>query len=230
MPFLRTSTGHMLQIDELLQVAGDEKLGGFVWGNAVCEEMGQYLSKERQITPETTGNEAIAKIRALPITAVLRIGVMYVNPKTGEIRYIDDPTDTDTNEESHPTEKSSQSDDKRTVEPDDQKPPNEEETLHGKIMMMIASTVVIIALILTFNVISPKNKGTEVKSSTLEVALQVLGEIFGSTANTAGNGQNNDYQDNPDYPNNPPSNQRDNGSDPVNRPPRSDDPGPQYGN
>lgn len=238
MPFLRTSTGHMLQIDDLLQLAGQEKLDGFPWGSAVCDELNQYLSKERQLTTENTGNEVIAKIRALPITVLVRLSNLYVNPKTSEISYRDeqdDSCDEDENAPPHhvPREESTrrrdddEDRDDRDRDRSAEKRPvkDEEQTLHGKIMIMVASTVVIIALILTFNVIKPENRGKEIKSSTLEVALQVLGEVFGATANNSGNNDSGDNSSDDSRRNSSDSDDR-----PVNRPPRSDDPGPSYGN
>lgn len=240
----------MLQMDDLLQLAGEEPLEGFGWGEAVCNELNSYLSKERQIKGTHTGNQTLAVIRTLPVHAVARIGLLFIDPRTGDIQYKDA-----THHEEHALinqavkiskRRRQQTDEEDEAEYSERPRSERDKDVHSKIMMLIATAVVAIAFMLTFNVTNSDSKnGREVKSSTLEVALKVLGEIFTSTAETApvepgrngnsGRSTNGRYRDNNSYRDDnryqdPEYSNADQESAASRRPPRDEEYQPEYGN
>lgn len=166
-----TYTDLPFQLDDLLQMAGDEKLGGFVWGKAVCEELNTFLSKERQITLDHTGNKALIVVRSLPIQTLPTVMAIRINPKTGERvdsiqrapeyeRYAQRPLDSS------------------RASVDDPK-----NSLHGKIMLLLAGVMAVVVIALTYATINNSDPDRpKIESSTLEVALKVMGDIFISTA------------------------------------------------
>lgn len=217
-----------MQVDELLQLAGSEKLGSFAWGDALRDVINTFLSKEREVTQEHTGNETIGILRTLPMQVLKYIGSISIDPRTGDI-VIDGA---DSGRDNAPQAR----EDPPTVRnhPPNQQPPtnntpdNSMKNVHSKIMLMVASTLVFVVLLLTFSAIDGKREGGPIESSTLEVVVKTLGEVFKSTAQTAPRQDGGKRQD--PYQNSP---YNDGYSDPnydQQRTPRDQQYNPPYGN
>lgn len=217
-----------MQVDELLHLAGSEKLGSFVWGDALREVINTFLSKEREVTQEHTGNDAIGVLRTLPMQVLKYIGSVSIDPRSGDVVIdgADGGKDNSSQAQENPPAARDRPPNQQTAPTS--KPDNSMKNVHSKIMLMIASALVFVMLLLTFSAIDGKREGGPIESSTLEVVVKTLGEVFKSTAQTAPRPDGSKKQD--PYQNSP---YNDGYSDPnydQQRTPREQQYNPPYGN
>lgn len=201
-----------LHIDDILDIAGKEQLKGFRWADGICSAINPYLSLDRRITILNTGDEIADLIKSLPSHVQIRLSVVLVDVETGELTasrqtldgfpalteeliegaaatpagndQVNDDSTTRVGYERYEHETNPLP---RTIQEAEGRPPP-----NSTIMMMIAAVLVAIALIMTFTVSKiAKETGGKAESTTLEVVLRVLGDVFKSAAQTNPDGNGN---------------------------------------
>lgn len=186
-----TTTHNWATVAGLINLSRKEKLIGYRWADAFCSVINPYLSVSKRVTLENTGEEAEAAIRTLPPDMQIKILAVLVDIVTFEIAYGEDITTTpsappcgDSNsfgqyERYQPPMRPEE----RSIGHDDD---SENSTSpNSGIMRLIALVLVGIAITLTVTLSQiQKESGTAVRSSSLEVVLKVLGDIFTASANT----------------------------------------------
>lgn len=195
-----TPLRNYLKVEDLLDLAVDQPILGFKWADAVCNVVNPYLSLERRLTLHMTGTEVGQIIKGLPASVQISINTVVVDVISGEIldhNVRREASEPELEEESIPVtshgdtsagyeryhdpipERRPLHRDRFGDEDRRPKPPN------NIIMGMIATTLVVIALIFTLTIgrIAKETNG-KMESSTLEVVIKTLGQIFVSSANT----------------------------------------------
>ncbi len=180
---------NVLLLGDVLDLTGDERLAVFKWCDAVLMTVNQYLSIERRLTPMQTGTDVIRVLKGLPVAVQVKVSRVRINTESGELdesrRTREFPAIT------IPTDSSPTVDYERYTPPlsDPVSQPevkkDSESTVDSKLMVFIACVLVCVTLILTVTAVRySKETGKKADSSTLEVVIKVLGDIFTSTAQT----------------------------------------------
>ncbi len=180
---------NVLPLDDVLDLTGDERLAGFKWCDAVLTAVNQYLSMERRMTPMQTGTEVIRVLKGLPVAAQVKVSRTRINTETGEVdesrRTREFPAVVSTPDTAPPADYEHYTPPLPEPTHERDRMTDHETTVHSKLMIFIACALVGVTLILTVAAVQySKETGNKAESSTLEVVIKVLGDIFTSTANT----------------------------------------------
>lgn len=214
MPLSGTNIRNRLKIEDLLDIADEEQLKGFRWADGVCDAVNAYLSLNHRVSIDNTGLEVADTIKQFPLQVQLRLSLLLIDVETGETHVsrktldnfpvipedLMEDAEAAGEEEEEPTHSPSPRQPGGYERYEDDLPPEPRRrhrpevaddkadvntSPNSTIMMMIAGVLVVIALVMTITASKMSQEtGQPMQSSTLEVVLRVLGDVFKTSANT----------------------------------------------